>query len=95
MCVRVCVCACVCARVCASHAHAHDRTPCWAAQALEAGTRVVTQMCTQLESWGAVVAAAKTKRMHQLVLPPAGLQERVEGLVWGMLQDVYRYVCRM
>lgn len=61
-----------------------------ATQALEAGTQVVTSMCNQLEQWGAVVAAAKTKRLHQLVLPPPQLEDRVEALVGGMLQKVYR-----
>jgi hypothetical protein len=62
-------------------------------QALEAGSQVVTHMCKQIEQWGQVLAAAKSKRMHQLVLPPPQLEERVEGLVWDMLHKVYRSGC--
>lgn len=49
----------------------HTSLLCYAKlQALEAGAEVVTSMCNQMEQWGAVVDAAKSKRMHQLILPP-------------------------
>ncbi|KAF5828424.1 chloroplast polyribonucleotide phosphorylase [Dunaliella salina] len=61
-------------------------------EALEAGSKVVMDMCRQIESWEVVVAAAKTKRMHQLVLPPPELEDRVHALVGEQLYRVYSQI---
>lgn len=54
-------------------------------QAVEAGSQAISAMCLQMEDWAAAIGQ---KKRGDLLLPPAGLEEQIWGLVGAELQQV-------
>lgn len=59
-----------------------------ALQAVEAGSKAVSQMCLEMEAWAAMVG--KPKREDGRVLVPEGLDAKVAALAEGTLAQTYK-----
>jgi hypothetical protein len=61
----------------------------WHVQAVAFGAAAVSSICTAVEDWGLRLGKAKREAR---VLPPAGLQERIKGLVGEEIEHLYRTI---